>query len=48
MAAKASYEVGYYQRIRTIAGKGDLLNNYNHHRNTGLHRRRPAVYPLDQ
>ena len=34
MAAKASYEVGYYQRIRTISGKGDLLNNYNHHTGT--------------
>jgi zinc protease len=29
-AAKASYEVGYYSRIRTISGKGDMLNSYNY------------------
>ena len=29
-AAKAAYEVGYYNRIRTISGKGDMLNSYNY------------------
>ncbi|TNE90107.1 MAG: insulinase family protein [Deltaproteobacteria bacterium] len=30
-AAKSQFEVGFYQRIRTIGGKGDLLNGYNFH-----------------
>jgi zinc protease len=28
-AAKAQFEAGFYQRLRTVSGKSDLLNSYN-------------------